>query len=61
VLTLCAAFSLVLAFTFETGFKGISRDTGVDTMVRLYTSGERTPQQLVRKLGVQARGRWLGH
>lgn len=59
-LSVCAAFSLVLAFTFETGFKGISRQTGVDTMVRLYTSGERTPQQLVRKLGVQARGRWLG-
>jgi hypothetical protein len=60
-LSLCAAFSLVLAFTFETGFKGISRKTGVDRMVRLYISGERTPQQLVRKVGVQARGRWLGH
>jgi hypothetical protein len=60
-LSLCAAFSLVLALTFETGYKGISSHDGVNRIVRLYTSGERTPQQLVRKLGVQARERWLGH
>lgn len=60
-LSLCAVFSLVLALTFETGYKGINRHQGVNRIVRLYTSGERTPQQLVRKLGVQARERWLGH
>lgn len=60
-LSLCAAFSLVLALTFETGYKGINRHQGVNRLVRLYTTGERTPQQLVRKLGVQARERWLGH
>jgi hypothetical protein len=57
----CALFSLGLAFTFFIGYKGISSKDGVDRMVRLYTSGERTPQQLVRRLGVDARGRWLGH
>lgn len=60
VLALCAAFSTVLAFTFETGFKGINRKTGVNTMVRLYLTGERTPQQLVRKVGLQAKHRYLG-
>lgn len=59
-LSLCALFSLGLALTFWVGYKGISRADGVDRMVRLYTSGERTPQQLLRRIGVQARGRWLG-
>lgn len=59
-LSLCAAFSLVLALTFESGYRGISRSNGVNTLVHLYTSGDRTPQQLVRKLGVQARARWTG-
>lgn len=60
-LSVCAVFSLGLAFTFWIGYKGISAHDGVDRMVRLYTSGERTPQQLVRRVGVEARGRWLGH
>jgi hypothetical protein len=59
-LSLCALFSLGLAFTFFFGYKGISQHDGVDRMVKLYTSGERTPQQLVRKAAVEARGRWLG-
>jgi hypothetical protein len=61
VLSVCAVFSLGLALTFWVGYKGISADDGVDRMVKLYTTGERTPQQLVRRVGVQARGRWLGH
>jgi hypothetical protein len=60
-LTACAVFSLVLALTFFVGYKGIGSEDGVDTMVKLYTSGERTPQQLVRRVGVDARERWLGH
>lgn len=60
-LSLCAVFSLGLALTFWVGYKGISGADGVDRIVKLYTSGERTPQQLVRRVGVQARGRWLGH
>lgn len=60
VLSLCAVFSLGLAFTFFIGYKGASAKDGVDRMVKLYTTGERTPLQLVRRVGVDARGRWLG-
>jgi hypothetical protein len=60
-LSACAAFSLVIALTFFIGYKGITAKDGVDRIVKLYTSGERTPQQLVREVGVAARGRWLGH
>lgn len=60
-LSVCALFSLGLAFTYQVGYKGIGREDGVGTMVKLYTNGERTPQQLVRRVGVEARQRWLGH
>ncbi len=60
-LSVCALFSLGLAFTFFVGYKGIGREDGVGTMVKLYVNGERTPQQLVRRVGVTARERWLGH
>lgn len=60
VLSVCALFSLGLALTFFVGYKGASAKDGVDRMVKLYTTGERTPQQLIRRVGVDARGRWLG-
>jgi hypothetical protein len=60
-LSMCAVFSLGLALTFFFGYQGISAKDGVDRMVRLYTGGERTPQQLVRKTAIAVRGRWLGH
>ncbi|HXR11373.1 MAG TPA: hypothetical protein VN770_03695 [Gaiellaceae bacterium] len=59
-LSVCALFSLVIALTFFVGYKGITAKDGVDRIVKLYTSGERTPQQLVRRIGVDVRGRWLG-
>ncbi len=58
VLTLCALFSVFLGLNLYVGYRGESERDGLDTIVRLYTTGERTPIDLLRKLGVRARERW---
>jgi hypothetical protein len=59
-LTLCAAFSLFVGLNVYVGYKGQSEKDGLDRVLRLYTSGERNPIDLVRDLGVRARTRWTG-
>jgi hypothetical protein len=56
--TACAAFSLFVGLNHYYGYEGISERDGLDRIMRLYTSGERTPQELVRGLGVRAVERW---
>ena len=43
VLAVCTAFSVLVAFTLFVGYKGQSEQDGIDTIVRLYVHGERTP------------------
>jgi hypothetical protein len=58
VLAVCAVFSIFVAFNLYVGYKGESERDGIDTIVRLYTSGERTPPQLIRLIGRHAWARW---
>ncbi len=58
VLVVCTLFSMFVAFNLFVGYKGESEKDGIDTIVRLYTSGERTPTQLVRLVGRHAWARW---
>ncbi len=58
VLAVCTAFSVFVAFNLYAGYKGESEQDGIDTIVHLYTTGERTPQQLVRLIGRHAWARW---
>jgi hypothetical protein len=57
-LTACALFSVLAAFTFFYGWEGISERDGIDTIVRLYVDGERTPWGLAKTAGVHALDRW---
>lgn len=58
VLAVCTVFSVFVAFNLFVGYKGESEKDGIDTIVHLYTSGERTPAQLVRLIGRHAWARW---
>ncbi len=58
VLAACALFSVFVAFNLYVGYKGESEKDGIDTIVRLYFNGERTPPQLVRLVGRHAWARW---
>jgi hypothetical protein len=58
VLLACTLFSTFVAFNLYVGYKGESEKDGLDTIVRQYTDGRRTPQQLVRLVGRDAWARW---
>ena len=58
VLAVCTVFSVFVAFNLFVGYKGESEKDGIDTIVRLYGNGERTPRQLVRLIGRHAWERW---
>jgi hypothetical protein len=61
VLGLCAAFSVFVAFNHFYGYRGVTERDGLDTILNLYVSGERTPDGLVRTIGVRALERWGLH
>jgi hypothetical protein len=57
-LALCAAFSVFVGFNHFYGYRGVSERDGLDTILNLYVTGERTPDGLVRTIGVRALERW---
>jgi hypothetical protein len=61
VLSLCALFAVFIGFYQQVGYRGISDRDGVDTILALYTNGQRTPQGLVRTIAVHAADRWGLH
>jgi hypothetical protein len=61
VLTLCALWSTFVAFNLYVGWRGITDNDGVGTIVHLYTSGQRTPQGLAHTVVVHALDRYRLH
>jgi hypothetical protein len=61
VLGLCALFSLFIGFNQFIGYRSISDRDGVDTILRLYTNGERTPTGFVHTIAVHAADRFGLH
>jgi hypothetical protein len=61
VLSLCALFALFIGFNLFIGYRGVSDKDGVDTILRLYTNGERTPTGIVHTIAVHAADRWGLH
>jgi dolichyl-phosphate-mannose-protein mannosyltransferase len=57
-LSLCAAFAVFVAFNHFYGYRGVTEKDGLDTILNLYVDGERTPDGLVRTIGVRALERW---
>jgi hypothetical protein len=57
-LSLCAAFAVFVGFNHFYGYRGVSEKDGLDTILNLYVTGERTPDGLVRTIGVRALERW---
>jgi 4-amino-4-deoxy-L-arabinose transferase-like glycosyltransferase len=57
-LSLCALFAVFVAFNHFYGYRGVSERDGLDTILNLYVTGERTPDGLVRTIGVRALERW---
>jgi hypothetical protein len=60
-LSLCAVFAVFVAFNHFYGYRGITEKDGLDTILDLYVTGERTPDGLVRTIGVRALDRWGLH
>jgi hypothetical protein len=55
----CIAFSFFIALYRYYGYQGVDRTDGVDTVVRLFTSGEETPSEFARvKLVHPVKDRW---
>jgi hypothetical protein len=57
-LSLCTVFAVFVAFNHFYGYRGITEKDGLDTILNLYVTGERTPDGLVRTIGVRAFERW---
>jgi hypothetical protein len=57
-LAVCAAFAVFVAFNHFYGYRGVTEKDGLDTILSLYVEGERTPDGLVRTIGVRALERW---
>jgi len=58
VLSLCALFSVFVAFNHFYGYRGVNERDGLGTILNLYVTGERTPDGLARTIGVHALDRW---
>jgi hypothetical protein len=58
VVAVAACVSLLIGLTFAYGYKGVNQTKGVDTIFRLYVTGDRTLPGIARTAGVHARDRW---